>query len=391
MVATLKDRKLLTLSNTFPNFSRNFTAGNFIKNQLDGVNEAFSEVTVISPVLKTFGRSKRDRLCKDYSYSNVQVNYPRVFFWRTIDNRLKVIRRIIKEKNIDFDLIHAHYGTMGHIIEPLVQEYMKPLINSFYGYDAYLYKYDSLYYERLFEHSTLILTLSDHMSERMEGLGCSPHKIKKLHIGIDTDTFKPRESISKKKEGDKLKILIVANFVEKKGILDAIHAFSNVYKKFKNIHLDILGTGPLKTRIEELIHTLDLQSVVQILNNLATKNPRQTVLNYMQNCDIFLLPSVKAANGDSEGTPVVLMEASACGKPCITTQHSGNPEVVIDGENGITVPERDIESLSDGLTQLIEDEEKRNRLGRNGRKHICAEFDSKVQSKRLIEIYEKIL
>jgi len=62
-------------------------------------------------------------------------------------------------------------------------------------------------------------------------------------------------------------------------------------------------------------------------------------------CHIFILHSVTASNGDMEGTPVVLMEAQACGLPVISTYHSGVPEVVIDGKSGFLVPEKDIQAL----------------------------------------------
>ncbi|MFW9904546.1 MAG: glycosyltransferase family 4 protein [Candidatus Thorarchaeota archaeon] len=394
----LIDYKLLTTSLAFPNSDNTAIPGIFIKNQLDSINDSFSEVTVITPKPRKFGFLDKNPHLTDYNYNNVKVLFPKIFYiprgglkWFAIDKLQKSIKKVITGKKVEFDLIHAHNGIMGRSCVEISREYKKPLLTSFYGYDAYMKMYDSRYYRNLLTEATTILTLSDHMSQHFEKMGCSPYKIKKLHLGVDVNYFRPKDQQTTIEDGECVEILLVAHFVEKKGIFNAIKAFVNVFKIHKNIRLDLVGRGPLRDQIEDMILSLNLQDKIRITDNYSMSNPRQTVLNFMQNCDIFMLPSITGSTGDSEGTPVVLMEASACAKPCITTFHSGNPEVVLNNKTGIVVPEGNVEELEKALRKLITDDDLRNNLGLNGRKHIMNEFNSLIQSKKLIKIFEKVL
>jgi len=220
-------------------------------------------------------------------------------------------------------------------------------------------------------------------------LGLQKEQVKKVHIGIDLDVFNADKNMQK--EPDTIEILIVANFVEKKGILNAIYAFAKLTDNNNNTHLTILGRGPLKEKIHDLIYELKIENSVSVIDNYATANPRKTVQEHMQKCDIFLLPSIRDKTGDCEGTPVVLMEASACEKPCITTNHSGNPEVIIHNETGLVVPENNILELAKALDILVNNHDLRLKFGKKGREHITLEFNKNEQSKKMIEIYEQLL
>ncbi len=382
---------LLAITNAYPNSNTNFMQGIFIKNQIDSIRKNFLNVYVISPVLRDFGLMEKGRKCKNYSYDNVSVQYPKSIFVPQnytrkidIDFRLKHIKKIIDNLSSERNLLHAHFGIMGKTIVPLAKNSKLPFITSFYGYDIYQTIYDKEYYSTLFSVADFLIVLSDHMKNRLIELGSSKEKIKKIHIGIDTEKFKPLES---PKIGSK-EFLIVANFVEKKGILDGIKAFSLVVAENSETKLNILGRGPLKEKIISLIKKLQIEKNVNIIDNYATENPRKTVQDYMQKCDYFLLPSKRDSAGDCEGTPVVLMEASACGKPCITTNHSGNPEIIINEETGFVAPEGNVQKLAEYMLILLEDETLAKNFGRNGRFHIIEEFNENKQSEKLLQVYK---
>jgi len=173
--------------------------------------------------------------------------------------------------------------------------------------------------------------------------------------------------------------------------LNQIKAFKKIKNRNLNVELNLVGDGPLRKEIKKVISELDLTDSVNIINNYSMKNPREVVFKYIQECDIFILPSKRAKNGDMEGTPIVLMEASSCGKPCITTKHSGNPEVVIDNKTGFVVPEGNIDEIADRLYKLIVNENLRIKLGHNARKHIVENYNEEKQKEKLIKIYNKFL
>ncbi len=110
----------------------------------------------------------------------------------------------------------------------------------------------------------------------------------------------------------------------------------------------------------------------------------------MMKCDIFLLTSFKTSNQDKEGTPVVIMEAQACGKPCIATNHAGIPEQVLDGKNGILVEEKNIYQIKEAMDLLADNHKMRIRMGKNARNHVINNFNSKKQIIKLNHIYNKL-
>lgn len=394
-MVNLKENNLLVVTNAYPNLEMNFTQGIFIKNQVDSIKEEFNQLYVISPLPRDIGLLEKGKKCKNYSYDNIQVYYPKAFYmpkkyagFDNIDFRLNKIEKISIELP-KINLMHAHFGTIGKLISPLKEKFQIPFITSFYGYDAYQSIYNQDYYETLFDNLDFAIVLSDHMAKRLIELGAAPEQIKKVHIGIDLDKFKPIENLQRTSEN--VKILIVANFVEKKGIFNALYAFAALREKNSNTHLTILGRGPLKERIIELISNLKLENDVSIIDNYATINPRKTVLEYMQKCDIFLLPSIRDKSGDCEGTPVVLMEASSCEKPCVTTEHSGNPEIVIHNKTGFVASENNIEELTKYLDILVNDSNLRKEFGANGRQYMTLEFNKNRQSEKLIDIYRQLL
>ena len=111
----------------------------------------------------------------------------------------------------------------------------------------------------------------------------------------------------------------------------------------------------------------------------------------MEESHIFLLPSVTAINGDKEGIPNVLQEAQSMGMPVISTHHAGIPELILDGKSGFLVKERDVYSLSQRLTQLIENPTLWSAFGKTGRKYIEKKFNLQKQVELLEKIYKELI
>jgi colanic acid/amylovoran biosynthesis glycosyltransferase len=105
----------------------------------------------------------------------------------------------------------------------------------------------------------------------------------------------------------------------------------------------------------------------------------------------MLQPSVTAWNGDEEGTPTVLMEASATGIPVVSTRHSGIPDIVLDGQTGFLVPEHDVRGLADRIGELARRPELRAEMGAAGRRHIERTFDIEMLNDELVGLYEDLI
>jgi len=286
-------------------------------------------------------------------------------------------------------LIHAHFGRAGIASIKLKNIHGVPLITSFYGFDLGSDKFRlNKHYKKLANVGDLFLALSEDMKKDLIDNGFLEEKIVIHHLGVDLNIFSPAP-LNTKFSGDFI-FTIVASFTERKGIHFAIKSFKMLkkYHSVKNCKLRIVGDGPYFNQLK-LISNDDTDIV--FINNFVSENPRAMVLEEMQNCDVFLLTSIKLPDSDKEGTPVVLMEAQACGKTCISTFHAGIPEVVLNNQTGILVPEGDIESLTSAMLHLYSNDSLRRNLGENARKHISKNFNNKIQDNKLINIYKKFI
>ena len=134
-----------------------------------------------------------------------------------------------------------------------------------------------------------------------------------------------------------------------------IKAFKQIHDQDKDTHLLIVGDGGIRSELEKLTLELGLSNHVTFAG--FQKNPYQ----FHRVIDVFLLSSF------SEGTSMTLLEAMSFSKPCIVTNVGGNPELIIDGTNGVVVPSDDPKSFASAGITLFRDAGLRAKLGSCGR------------------------
>lgn len=247
-----------------------------------------------------------------------------------------------------------------------------PVLPVFHGFDLsekQVLTTNQHSYQQLFKNCPLLLTISQHWAEKLVELGCAPDKIKINRMGINCDVFDMRDANTPLQVP--LRLLTVARLTEKKGLIYAIEALAKLKAQGFTATLHIIGTGPLQAELAAAIDTFQLQESVQLL---GAKNQTE-VRSALQQADVFLLPSVTAANGDKEGIPVSLMEAMASGILCLSTYHSGIPELIRHGENGLLVNERDSEALCQQLIALIQGQLDIRMLRQNARQKVTQDFN----------------
>ena len=286
----------------------------------------------------------------------------------------------------DYDIIVTHFGPTGNAWLCLKEWTRAKYVCAFYGYDitSYVRQHGPSVYRELFRQGDLLLVLSRHMAGQLEALGCDPARIVVHPLGIDVGRFAPRSPSADSSRP--LRVLSVARLVEKKGLADAIEAVARVIRQGVAVEYTIVGSGPLEQALRTLIRERGLEDQV----TLDGPQTSDRVAAMLTQTDVFLLPSVTAANGDQEGTPTVLLEAQACGIPVLSTQHSGIPEIVADGRSGYLVPEHDVEALAERLRFLAEHPDVRHQLGAFGRASVTDGYDIRRLCSRLTEIFEAL-
>ncbi len=288
-------------------------------------------------------------------------------------------------RNQRYDVLHAHFGPTGIAFRFARDLWNAPLIVTFHGYDfsSWPRTQEPGVYSRLFSSVDRVTVNSEYARACVEGLGCPHDKLRQLNYGVDVAEFRFRER--RPNPDQPVRILSVGRLVEKKGFEQSIRAVARVLEKHPSIRYDIVGDGALRGTLTDLIHELGLEGTVK----LHGARDGQYVRQLMDEAHMFVLTSVTAADGDQEGTPVSLMEAQASGLPVLSTQHSGIPEVVVDGQSGFLVPERDIAAIADRLLSLLEHPDAWPEMGLKGRAHIEKYYDIRVLNRRLVSLYEE--
>ena len=280
------------------------------------------------------------------------------------------------------DIIHCQYGTIGKNLVFLKEIMDVKIFTSFRGYDLTSFVNEShpTVYEELLKRGDAFLPVCEYFAKKLQKLGCPPERIHVHYSGIDTAKFKFRERPMDDRE---IRIFTVGRLTEKKGMEYSIKAVAKVAAQYPAIQYVIVGEGPLRSQLEDLIHKLGMEKHIRLAGAL----PSDEVRELMNRADIFILASVTAESGDQEGIPVSLKEAMATGLPVISTRHSGIPELVQDGVSGFLVPERDVDALAEKCEYLVVHPQRRAEMGRAGREFVEENFEISKLNQKLVELY----
>lgn len=202
----------------------------------------------------------------------------------------------------------------------------------------------------VFSRSQGLIAVSRALATRTEEILGGPINHTAIPMGVATSVFRPGEppAALTRKDGERT-LLFVGKFVPKKGIdvlLDAVH---RLRASGTRVHLVVIGGGSLEPELRAQVARLGLEPQVTFLGWVRNHD----LPSYYAAADAVCLPSVQDAHGETEGTPVVLQEAMACGAVVVASNSSGIADVVNDGVNGWSVPPRDPAALASALNAAL--------------------------------------
>jgi colanic acid/amylovoran biosynthesis glycosyltransferase len=247
---------------------------------------------------------------------------------------------------------------------------------------ALFYQKGEHVYRRLVASGDLFLPISDRFRDRLISLGAPADRVMVHRMGLNLNLFCPGDLAGTGVKGDFL-FLSVGRLVEKKGHQYTIRAFAICRRANPGLamRLVIIGHGALLPQLRSLAAELGLADEVMFTGGLS----RQLVRDYLVAADAFVLPSVTAADGDTEGIPVSIMEAMAMELPVLSTVHSGIPEIVQDGITGFLVPERNEAALAVAMGKLAAAPDVSASMGHAGRRYIAERLDLGFWNDLLVE------
>jgi colanic acid/amylovoran biosynthesis glycosyltransferase len=276
----------------------------------------------------------------------------------------------------------VEYGdTAVHVYEACRRARV-PLVVHFHGYDASEHetlRQNAETYPRMFAAASAVVAVSHAMRRQLIALGAAPEKVHVNHYGVDCERFGGGDPAQAPPT-----FVAVGRFTPKKAPHLTLAAFAEARRACPGARLRMLGDGPLLAECRALAAELKVEDAVEFLG----PRPHEVVREEVRRARAFVQHSVVAENGDSEGTPVSIIEAGATGLPVVSTRHAGIPDVVVEGETGLLVDEGDVKGMAERMARLALDAELAGRMGRAARRRAETHFTMEHSLGNLWKIIE---
>jgi len=222
------------------------------------------------------------------------------------------------------------------------------------------------------------LCRSHHLVKDARKIFCIPG------MGVDLDKFSASDNECgevHRKLGiaDNTKVVLsVAYLIPEKGIFVFLDAAKQICSQRDDVCFLLAGDGPYMERLSSRRDSYNLQNEFRVLGW------RDDIYRLMRAANIFVLPTYYF-----EGLPVSILEAMACGKPVVATQHRGCEDAMVDGQTGYLVPVKKAVPLVDKIRLLLDNEQLRIKMGKAGRQLVERRFELNYCTERIIEALEK--
>lgn len=224
--------------------------------------------------------------------------------------------------------------------------------------------------------------------EHLKALAGDKSRIHLSYHGLDLARFGPFDGARPARDGsdpaDPVLLVSVGRAVEKKGYDTLLRALALLPAEL-SWRFEHIGGGEQLDRLKALADELDIADRVVWKGALA----QEEVLAHYRRADIFALACRIAADGDRDGLPNVLVEAASQKLTCVSTDVSGVPELLTDGENGLVVPPDDPAALARALEAAIRDPALRKRLGEAADGRVRGHFDHMSSIRQLKTLFEE--
>lgn len=217
--------------------------------------------------------------------------------------------------------------------------------------------------------------------------GIKPDKIIMIHEGIDVSEFNMQIDCSPQKREfnigkDTPVVGIIGRLAPQKNHKMFLDAARIIFERLPQTKFLIVGGGALRETLESYSRKLGLASNVLFT---GAREEREDIIEMYKIIDVFALSS------SWEGSPYVLKEAMAAGKPIVATDVGGNSEIVTDGETGYIVPPENPEAFVEAILKILEDKELAKKMGLAGRRRMEQYFSVEKMVQQVEELYDSLV
>ena len=300
----------------------------------------------------------------------------RDFRWVDVPKYVRSLKRVIAI--IQPDVVHAGPIQTVGLIAVLTR--FSPLLMMSWGFDLMEDVYRNIWWERItyyvLRRSTFFISDAQVTRNKAVEYGMNPDRTIVFPWGVDLEHFAPRKEERRKRE----EFILFCNrsWEPRYGVDVLAKAFVRVAKSKPNARLNLLAGGSQEDRIRKILQKNGAIDQVHFKGYVSQKElPR-----YYNEADVYISPS------HVDGSSVSLMEAMACGLPCLISDIPANKEWVVEGENGWLFPDGDAEALAEKILHVMEKHDTLGEVGANARRVAETRADWTKNFYKLLEAYE---
>jgi glycosyltransferase involved in cell wall biosynthesis len=296
------------------------------------------------------------------------------------------MRRAVADAVRDFrpDVVHIHWWFPGGFAIWPGQGLGVPVVITSHGTDLFLADRAAplrFLARRVLRAAHEITVISTPLVARAAALGV-PH----AHITVCPMPIRASDGpVRAHHREEPPTVLFLGRLTERKGTRYAIEAIDDLRAAGSIVHLRIVGDGPERAALEQLVESRQLRDRVTFTGAVSPEAAREAFAS----ATLFVMPSVTDWKGEQEGFGLVLVEAMEAGVPVVASRSGGIPDIVRDGETGLLVPERNVAALAAAVARLLDDPALADRLAAAAQRDVHARFAPMAIARTFESVYRR--
>lgn len=306
---------------------------------------------------------------KDQKYKIVRVNM-RGFFWPRWQPAYRALEKAVNEFQPEV-IVCGKALFEGRAALKIWKKYQIPYVVMTYGMEVNTWLKGGKTrrdLKNVLTNAERIIVINDLIKKTLiKFLGAEKeNKIIKIYPGVGEMFI---EELKKKNHSDVKTIITVCRLVSRKGVDVVIRAMSDVLTIFPQTTYRIVGEGPERSKLEELVGKLGLKKQVVFLGKVADGE----LWKFLNDADLFVLTPRDEA-GNFEGFGIVYLEAAAAGTCAVASRSGGVPEAVLDGVTGLLCEPDNPKDTAEKIIKLLRDDKLREQFNNDAHKRVVDDF-----------------
>lgn len=291
------------------------------------------------------------------------------------------------------DVIHAHWLVPQGFIAVLVKYFFKkPVVVTAHGGDVFALngRLCRAIKRLTLDQANSVTVVSRAIADALYGYNKECFNLDVIPMGVDSELFHPDKVTTEIREKHCIQgplLLFVGRLTEKKGVGYLVDSMPTVLDRYPKAKLLIIGDGELGDELKSQVKSLGINECIEFVGGVKNID----LPSYYSSADIFIGPSVRVDSGDTEGFGLTFVEAAMSGCLLIGTDVGGIRDIILEGETGFIVKEKDSGSLADTIIYSLNNPGIVESLKMKSKKFCIENYEWKIVADKYCSVLSKVL